>query len=88
MIKQTPPSTIESYQMVNGLHCAVRTMLVNGKPDGKEYLHIPYGLEVRMEFRNDSWFTVRELYDIEVAEPEPSLVKIPKGYSIADETEK
>jgi hypothetical protein len=88
MIKQTPTESILGYEMVYGFHCAVRTVLLNGKPAGKEYVHIPYGLEVRMEFRNGSWFTVRELYDIEVAEPDASLVKIPKGYSMADETEK
>lgn len=77
------------YEMVNGLHCAVRTLWVNGKPDGKEYIHLQYGLIVRFEFMepNSTHQMVNELYNIEVAEPATALMRIPEGYSVADETE-
>ena len=58
-LKQQVTETILGYEMMNGFHCAVQPVLLNGKPAGKGYVHIPYGLEVRMEFRNGSWFTVR-----------------------------
>ena len=83
-IKKTPPESIQGYEMVNGLHCAIRTVLVNGKPGGKEYSYLPYGLIVKVEWTEPggSHLMVRELYDIEVAEPDQALVRIPEGYSI------
>jgi len=73
------PSNI-LYEAVNGLNCAVipvyNTEPVgngNAKPSGKEYLYLPYGLWVRTEFTSTSpegsLLTIRELYDIQVAEP-------------------
>jgi hypothetical protein len=50
---------------------------------------LPYDLEIRSEVKfEEGRLMVRELYDIEVAEPDPSLLRIPKGYSVADETER
>jgi hypothetical protein len=59
-----------------------RTVLVNGKPGGMEYRHQPYGLIMRTEWGFDDSLTVRELYDVRVAEPDQSLFRIPEGYSI------
>lgn len=78
-------------EVVNGLVCAVLPSYYNepaenpnAKPSGKEYLYLPYGLWVKSEFTNPegSLLTVRELYDIELIEPDPALVGIPEGYSI------
>jgi hypothetical protein len=65
------PESIKGYEIVNGLNCAVQTALLNGKPAGKSYLYLPYGLWVKTEHTNPegSLLTVIELYDIEVAEP-------------------
>jgi len=84
------PESIKGYARVNGLDCAVQTALLNGKPAGKSYLYLPYGLWVKTEHTNppaNSILTVRELYDIEVREPDPSLVRIPEGYVIDNEPE-
>jgi hypothetical protein len=85
------PSNI-LYEAVNGLVCAVLPLYFNSdptgnknaKPSGKEYLYLPYGLWVKSEFTSPegSLLTVRELYDIEIIEPDPALVRIPEGYSI------
>ena len=85
------PSNIRD-EAVNGLICAVLPLYINNdptgnlnaKPSGKEYLYLPYGLWVKSEFTNPegSLLTVRELYDIEIIEPDPALVRIPEGYSI------
>jgi hypothetical protein len=84
------PSNI-LYEAVNGLICAVLPSYYNepaenpnAKPSGKEYFYPPYGLWVKSEFTNPegSLLTVRELYDIEIIEPDPALVRIPEGYSI------
>jgi hypothetical protein len=69
-------------ETVNGLNCSVRPVLVNGKPGGKEYRHQPYGLMIRTEWGLGDSLTVRELYDVKVAEPDQSLLRIPEGYSI------
>lgn len=69
-------------ETVNGLNCAVRTILVNGKPGGKEYWHQPYGLMIRTEWALGDSQTVREVYDVKVSEPDQSLLRIPDGYSI------
>jgi hypothetical protein len=78
-------------ESVNGLICAVLPFYnteplgnPNAKPSGKEYLYLPYGLWVKSVFTNPdgSLLTVRELYDIEIIEPDPALVRIPEGYSI------
>jgi hypothetical protein len=84
MTKRIPEESILGYETVNGFQCAVRTVLVNGEPSGKEYSHLPYGLWVKDEFTmpGGDHYTVRELYDIEVAEPGPALVRIPEGYSV------
>ena len=83
------PSNIQE-EAVNGLICAVVPLYhtdpmgnSNAKP-GKEYLYLPYGLWVKSVFINPegSLLTVRELYDIEIIEPDPALVRIPEGYSI------
>jgi len=87
---KTLPESIKGYERVNGLDCAVQTTLLNGKPAGKSYVYLPYGLWVKVEHTNppiDSILTVRELYDIEVREPDPSLVQIPEGYLIDNEPE-
>jgi hypothetical protein len=88
MIKDLPPEGIQGYEMVNGLECAIRPVLLNGKPSGKAYTYLPYGLTVKIESTTPggSHWVVRELYDIEVAEPDPALVRIPEGYSINDQT--
>lgn len=78
-------------EAVNGLICAVVPSYYNepaenpnAKPSGEEYLYLPYGLWVKSVFTNPdgSLLTVRELYDIEIIEPDPALVRIPEGYSI------
>jgi hypothetical protein len=78
-------------EAVNGLICLVVPSYYNepaenpnAKPSGEEYLYLPYGLWVKSEFTNPegSLLTVRELYDIELIEPDPALVQIPIGYSI------
>jgi hypothetical protein len=83
------PSNIQE-EAVNGLICAVVPLYhtdpmgnPNAKP-GKEYLYLSYGLWVKSVFTNPegSLLTVRELYDIEIIEPDPALVRIPEGYSI------
>jgi hypothetical protein len=79
--------SIKGYETVNGLICAVRTVLVNGKPGGKSYVYLPYGLEVKTEWKLGSFLTVRELYDIEVVEPDPALLRIPEGYLIDNQPE-
>jgi hypothetical protein len=83
------PESIKGYETVNGLSCAVRTALLNGKPAGKEYLYLPYGLWVKTEFTDPSGshLMIRELYDIEIAEPDPALLQIPEGYSINNQPE-
>ena len=84
------PESIKGYEIVNGLNCAVRTVLVNGKPGGKAYLYLPYSLEVRTEWTTEpggSLLIVRELYDIEVAEPDAALLRIPEGYSVDNQPE-
>jgi hypothetical protein len=79
------PESIKGYEIVNGLNCAVQTTLLNGKPAGKSYLYLPYGLWVKTEYTippGGSLLTVIELYGIQVAEPDPALLRIPEGYSI------
>ncbi len=87
--KNLRPESILGYEIVNGLNCAVQTTLLNGKPAGKSYLHLPYALWVKTEHTDPdgSHLTVRELYDIEVAEPDPALLRIPEGYSIDNQPE-
>lgn len=87
MIKKRPPESIQGYEMVNGLQCAIGTVLMNGKPSGKSYSYLPYGLIVKVETTDPggSYLVVRELYDIEVAEPDSALVRIPESYSINDQ---
>jgi hypothetical protein len=76
------------HEMTNGFYCAVIPAYLNGKPSGKVLRYLPYDLEIRSEVKfEEGRLTVRELYDIEVAEPDPSLMRIPEGYSVADETE-
>jgi len=89
MIKKLPPESIKGYEMVNGLNCAIRLVLMNGKPSGKAYSYLPYGLTVKVETTDPggSFLVVREMYDIEVAEPDQALVRIPEGYSINDRAE-
>jgi urease beta subunit len=73
------------YETVNGVNCAVLPIRSNDKPPGKEYLYLPYGLSMKTEeFANPegSLLTIWELYDIQVAEPDPALVRIPEGYFI------
>jgi hypothetical protein len=72
---------------VNGYNCAVRTILFNGKPAGKAYWHIPYDLQIRWDWKNGDSQTVREMYDIKVEEPDESLLRIPEGYSIDNQSE-
>ena len=86
LIKKTPSESILGYEMVNGLNCAIRPVLINNKPSGKAYSYLPYGLTVKVETAapGGSYLVVRELYDIEVAEPDAALVRIPEGYSIHD----
>jgi len=88
-LSNTRPVNMQ-HEAVNGLICAVVPLYYtdpmgnsNAKP-GKEYLYLPYGLWVKSEFTNPegSLLTVRELYDIEIIEPDPALVRIPEGYSI------
>jgi hypothetical protein len=83
------PESIKGYEMVNGLNCAVQTTLLNGKPAGKSYLYLPYGLWVKTEHTDPagSHLMVRELYDIEVAEPDAALLRIPEGYSVDNQPE-
>src|SRR5215510_5581000 len=83
------PESIKGYELVNGLNCAVRPVLFNGEPCGKSYLYLPYALEVKMECKppGGNRLMLRELYDIEVAEPDPALLRIPEGYSIDNEPE-
>jgi hypothetical protein len=89
MLKKTPPESIKGYEMVNGIKCAILPVWVNGKPGGKEYVSLPYGLIVKIEAKvpDGSQLMVRELYDIVAAEPDPALVKIPEGYFIQNEGE-
>jgi len=73
------------YETVNCFNCAVLPIRSNDNPPGKEYVYLPYGLSVKTEeFANPegSLLTIRELYDIEVGEPDPALVQIPEGYFI------
>jgi len=85
--KHNPPESIKGYETVNGLNCAVQITLLNGKPAGKSYLYLPYGLWVKTEFKGPggSYLIVRELYDIEVVEPDPAVFRIPEGYFIDTE---
>jgi hypothetical protein len=71
------------HETVNGYDCAVSssTTLVNGKPESSAYWHIPTGLLIKFESTKGNMQTVRELYDIKFVEPDPSLVRIPNGYS-------
>jgi len=73
---------IKGYETVNGLNCAVRTILVNNKPAGKSYWYPTYALTVRREWTQGDSQEVEEMYDIKVAEPDESLLRIPEGYSI------
>jgi hypothetical protein len=73
---------IKGYETVNGFNCAVRTILVNGKPAGKEYWYPTYALTVRAEWTQGDLQMVKEMYDIKVEEPDVSLLSIPEGYSI------
>ena len=61
-------STVHSF--------AIRPVLMNGKPAGKEYSYLPYGLNVKTEVTATDGshliVIVRELYDIQVAEPDPA----------------
>ena len=91
-LSNTRPSNSNiQEEVVNGLICAIVPSYYNepaenpnAKPSGKEYFYPPYGLWVKSEFTNPdgSLLTVRELYDIEIIEPDPALVRIPEGYSI------
>jgi hypothetical protein len=81
---------VGEHEMVNGFYCAIVPLYVNGELRGKSYNYVPYAIVIRDEFKPpgmDNYLQVNELYSVEVAEPEPSLVRIPKGYSIANETE-
>ena len=91
MMKRIPEESILGYETVNGFHCAVRTVLVNGEPGGKDYTYLPYGLLVKVEWREPGGGPhqmVHELYDIEVAEPDPAQVRIPEGYPVDHQPER
>jgi hypothetical protein len=91
MMKRIPEESILGYETVNGFHCAVRTVLVNGEPGGKDYTYLPYGLLVKVEWMEPGGGPhqmVHELYDIEVAEPDPALVRIPEAYSVDNQPER
>jgi len=82
-IKNTKPESIQGYEAVNGFSCAVLPVLLNGKLAGKEYLYLPYGLWVKTQFTSpEGLLMIRELYDIQVVEPDAALVRIPEGYLI------
>ena len=87
LVKRNGQVNVKGYETVNGFECAVRSILVNGEPGGKEYLYIPYGLLVKTEWTTDggSHWMVRELYDIQIAEPDPASVQIPEGYAIVND---
>jgi hypothetical protein len=87
MIKKRRPESFQGHKMVNGFECAIGPVLMNGKLSGTDYFYLPYGLIVKTEVTSPggSHFIVRELYDIEVAEPDPALVRIPEGYSIQNQ---
>ena len=81
--------SIKGYETVNGLYCAVQNAWVDGKPGGNSYVYLPFGLWVKSEIYtpDGSHLLVEERYDIEVAEPDPELVRIPIGYAIDDREE-
>ncbi|MEW5974325.1 MAG: hypothetical protein AB1898_00835 [Acidobacteriota bacterium] len=87
IIKNIRPEWIQGFENVNGLECAIRPILVNGEPGGKNYSNLTYGLQVKSEWTEPggSHLMVRELYDVKVAEPDPALVRIPDGYSLITE---
>jgi hypothetical protein len=46
-VQRILPESIIGYEMVNGLGCAVRNVLLNGLPAGKEYIYRPFALIVK-----------------------------------------
>jgi hypothetical protein len=94
ILRQIGPenNTSLGHETVSGFECLVVPVLsgpsTEAKPHGillgKEYLYLPYGLRVKSESTNPegSLLTIHERYDIQVAEPDPALVRIPEGYFI------
>lgn len=80
VFRQVSPSSILGYETVNGLHCAVRMVLVNGKPAGKEWVSLPYGLLVKTAWTTPGGkvHVERELHNISPVEPDPNVFQIPK----------
>ena len=64
---------------MNGFNCAVRTILFNGKPAGKEYWYPTYALTVRAEWTQGDLQMVKEMYDIKVAEPDHVTAQHSRG---------
>lgn len=70
--------------VINGVECVGLRVLVNGRPTkGVSWVSVPYDLDVKVEFPmpNGQW-VVRELYDIQLNEPDPSKFKFPSDYTI------
>jgi hypothetical protein len=86
-VQRILPESIIGYEMVNGLGCAVRNVLLNGLPAGKEYIYRPFALIVKTTAMDPTGRSeiVRELYDIKVAEPDPALLRIPEGYTVVNQ---
>ena len=93
ILRQIPEdNTSLGHETVSGFNCLVVPVMsgpgTEAKPhgilSGNEYLYLPYGLKVKSESTNpeSSLLTIRELYDIQVEEPDPGLIRIPEGYFI------
>ncbi len=76
---------IKSYEKVNGFDCAIRTIQVNGKPGGQSCWSEPYAVMIKSDWTSSDTQTVREIYEVTFAEPDPSLFRIPEGYSISNQ---
>ena len=77
---------IMGHETVNGFDCGVRTVLVNGKPGGKSYWSQQLALTIKWDVMFGDSETVREIYEVTFAEPDESLLRIPEGYSIDNQS--
>ena len=80
------PDRIVGEDVINGVKCITVLMESNdgSTPVGKVWLSKDAYLEVKMEFNLHGRRLVRELYDIQFTEPDPSMFGIPSTYAIDD----
>lgn len=80
------PDRIVGRDVIDGLKCIIVPMESNdgSTPPGKVWLSKDTNIAVKMEFKLRGKRLVREFYDIEFTEPDPSKFGIPSNYSIDD----